>query len=672
MRKKIIAAVTLYFTLFATGPMYSQFVARAAIRGRPLTLAVLWGHTRMAISHATGGAMFAPVTHYYRLDGGSVAYPGFDSNQCDGLADVAMTNPALVNQHCAAKSPMSFVSYNQGWIAGTNPNGINMGDTIANTDGGTFAIGQKLPGGPGIDWTGIIQACGGGGYTPNCILPTLLDGITITGSCASPCHSANGLNLNPTTTWMGVNGAFWMVDVEGTTGVTLRGLRLTSAESCQFAMGPAQCNKGVSNYGQHGINLNYLNNKGPDALTVTDVQVDNMAGQGALGGYFGISASSVSNFSFLFLKANATAGWDWDGGNCGNDACGSVGTVNATSIVVDWSGCNLAVPMDTFRPSDGFPTHGVNNCQGQTNNGYGDGFAVGVCEGTSTTAFTLNIHFGHFRYNVQDGLDPLHEGDCPTTNPSTIIIGNESIGNAGQIYKLGAGNSQTLIGNFGVGNCLIWTEPTVFPMNLNPPGYASNFSRGDMCRANDVLAFVLKNGATYDVESNTIMGYNQVGIDIGCYAGASPVTNCTTGTKIIYRNNLFIAYPLPDSGVFAAGIFFNGIPSIFGNAGSAIDHNGWWNAKNGCPQDPAETAAQCGNPLLVNQVIDTADIHLTALSPERGTGVTSSVTTDFFETLYGNPRSIGAAEFGSAPPPPTPSGNVNLHMRIGGAARVNR
>lgn len=646
--KKIVASVLLYFLLFFTAPTYGEVAVYAAKQhGRPMTLWAFKGHLRMAAYAYTGASMFAPVTHYYRLHGGAITNPDFPTNRCNGTADVDDPGGAGTNINCAADNPMRFIGFFGGWITGAN--GINMGDTIANTDGATFYIGEQLPGGPGTNWTGLIQNCGGGGYTPNCILPSALDGMSFTGSCSAPCHSTNGLNLNPTTTWAGVNGAFWMLDVSNTSDVTVRGLRITSAGSCTLAAITAQCNRGVDNYAQHGLNFNYQNTKGPTRLTILDVQVDNMAGQGVLGAYFNTSISDTTTISYLLLKANAFAGFDWDGGNCANDTCGSVGAVVVTNPVVDWSGCNLAVPMDTF-DSNGFAVHGVTNCATQSNNGYGDGFAVGVCEGTPTVGFTLSVLGGHFRYNLQDGFDPLHEGDCPTTNPSTIVIGNENIGNGGQAYKLGAGNSQTLIANFGDANCRVVVDHTVYPMTHNPAGYDTFINNsGDLCRGNDILALVLKNGATYDVEDNTILGYAGVGVDIACYAGASPSTNCVTGTTIIFRNNLFIAYADPNNGTFAAGIFFNGISSIFGTGSSHIDHNGWFNARNGCPQDAAETNTQCGNPLLVNQSVNTPDIHLTSTSPDRGAGVNSSVTTDYFNQLYlispPTPRSIGAAEF---------------------------
>jgi len=134
--------------------------------------------------------------------------------------------------------------------------------------------------------------------------------------------------------------------------------------------------------------------------------------------------------------------------------------------------------------------------------------------------------------------------------------------------------------------------------------------------------------------------------DVGC---AYAVPGCMTGSnpaKFIFRNNISVGLPDPqNSGRLASGFYF-GTADVFANAGSAIDHNIWYNMDSGCPDNvvPEDKESICVDPKLTNETSINAIVPtLTAGSPAIGAGVPlSNVTADFNGTARPNPPAVGA------------------------------
>ncbi len=194
------------------------------------------------------------------------------------------------------------------------------------------------------------------------------------------------------------------------------------------------------------------------------------------------------------------------------------------------------------------------------------------------------------------------------------------------------------------------------PGTINPLGPLGwNAGLSDFCRASgDQWALQLNNGSTVVLENNTSLGYSATMYDFECASGGT----CTTGTKVIFKNNLSFGYQDARDGQFANGLYFGDNPGPvsdpFDNAGSSIEYNSWYSMRaNTCPQDPNETVGTLCNtsPLLVSQSdINFIDANLTSSSPQRGAGIAiSGITTDFNGNDRPNPPSIGAFDFETNP-----------------------
>jgi uncharacterized repeat protein (TIGR02059 family) len=118
-------------------------------------------------------------------------------------------------------------------------------------------------------------------------------------------------------------------------------------------------------------------------------------------------------------------------------------------------------------------------------------------------------------------------------------------------------------------------------------------------------------------------------------------------TNITVRNNIF------------HGFKYNPVFSDI-KPGRSIDYLSiennifYANGTNAVSHSIAPTHNTTQNNIVANPLyVSTSDFHLQAGSPAIGAGITvSSVTIDYDGNAFNNPRSIGAYEFGSTPPPP--------------------
>lgn len=572
---------------------------------------------------------------------------GGTAAQCDGKTNVPYPGSGS-GLSCQLLHPYWLLTYTGGWAS------LVAGDTVMFTDPPTntthYPMGEQNAG-VGFDWGGTGASGPLGGICPppnqpypagaSCILPPLPDNTTWIGQNVG--GTANGLT-NPTYL-DGINGAFDVFILQGTTGVTLEGFAISQPDNCTLSgVGSGGgCSASANYVAEAGIRFQDGTSQGPRNLTMHYVMVAGLAANGILGSHLNTTGTDIVNTDHVFVWGNGNAGYNADGSGSCNTSCQSVGTWNVSHWDVEGNGCLLLKPFSVAGP---FLANGFNYCFGQSDGGYGDGFVL-ISAGT----FTVNVDHSFFKYNTQDGFDGLHISDALTA-PITNISTSWSEGNAGAAFKFGVGVSvtDTAVNNVGIANCHILGDSAAFPNN--PSGWIV-LDGGDQCRAaGDQWSFQLSNGSTLVLENNSMAGYGTTMLELGCGALA---TSCgANGATVVETNDAHIGYPDPgNAGRLASGWNLEaGVPM------PTLDHNSWYSMDSGCPDSAisGETNFICNNPLWVGQSnVDALNPNLTSLSPLIGAGITiSGITTDYNGTTRPSPPAIGAFEFSGG----TPAGGV--------------
>lgn len=560
-------------------------------------------------------------TWYVRTDGGT-------RQQCTGLADAAYPGSGT-NQPCAFKHPFWLVTANLSssdwkWI-------INGGDTVV-IEPGTYYMGQGAgaprPGQSWVHCVGDIFDC----YMPPPPSGTATQHTRILGrqDYLSPgsCHNAAHTGLVNAPMLAGVDDTYYVLDLEGTNYVDIECLDLTDATQTESPGG------GAVDDARYGIAIQKANtgDQGPANLTLSDISVDGLE-VGMVGQKVNLVTSDVTTMSDIYLRGNDLSGWQGDSGLCNGTPsdCEGTGTLNISYMTVEWNGCDESYPTGSAPGTP--PANGYLNCRDDNGGGYGDGVAF------NATGSSINIDHSVFRWNTQDGLDSLHTSDDPAVHPAEFSLTNSwSEGNQGQAFKLGFDGVATVRNNVAIDNCFRLSEP--FPGN--PAGY--NFKLSDFCRAaGDQWGIAFGDGGNVTMQFNTTVGYGATAYDIGC------AHTCTTNYWFKFEDNITVGETWPgyNAGQLPGGFYEeSGIPTIFTNSGSSVDHNLWFQMKNGCPQAAGETAAVCADPLLTSESsIDNLIVVPTKASPAAGAGVAiGGVTTDFTGATRPALPSIGAFE----------------------------
>jgi hypothetical protein len=441
----------------------------------------------------------AGTTWFVRPDGGTRYSSKAPKGQCDGAADKAYPGHGT-NQHCAfndvrylwtdgtyttTATQASFPSY--GWIG-------NGGDTYI-IRGGPWRVGQNGPNAKdGFGLAGNPYDAG----APAPLSGTPEHHTRILGENYANCSASNKTQL------FGGYGVGAVLNLSAAY-VDVQCLDLTRHSDC-IRMGvpadPSNCRTGfpLDDYATNGI----VTDTHTHDVLLQDLWIHGFTSRGIIGPIGGLVTARR-----VIIAYNGGAGWDFDDGKS-TPMIHAV--LNLDHVTVEWNGCNQM-----------YPGTGAVSCYGQSSGGYGDG--VGTPDHTCITA---HVDHSIFRYNTQDGFDFLHNdsGNC-----SLSIENSTAYGNNGAQFKWGSHDQPVIFNNNTVvGNCRRLSAP----MDHQPTSYNRNL--GDFCRAEDAIAFDMKNGATVTFTNNSIVSYSPTTIDIGCDG-----SNCSSAT-LIFRNNIVLGY----------------------------------------------------------------------------------------------------------------------------------
>lgn len=442
------------------------------------------------------------TTWYVRPDGGTRYSANVTSGQCDGKGDAAYSGTGT-NQHCAFND-FRYLAFDG--TSATSGTWVIAGGDIVHIAAGQYRAGYNGPN--SADHDGLASA-GSPGASAMPPVPS--------GTSANPTQFIGAGSA--LTQIYGGYGAFDVIDLSGSSFVTISGIELTRHSQCTLFGVPAlpsSCSRSypLDDYASNGI---ATNNQTHD-IVLNDMNIHGFASRGIIGPIGGtISATNVR------IAYNTGAGWDFDDGN----STPSVnGLINLTGVTIEWNGCNQA-----------YPGTGASACYSESSGGYGDG--IGTPTGTCISA---NVTGSTFRYNTQDNYDMLHNdtGSC-----RQIVTNSTSYGANGSQFKWGPANSGSSLTNSTiVANC--------FRLSAAFPGQPSSYNANlhDFCRANDAIALGFYNNTSMTLSNNKIITTAPVTLDVAC----SDPTTCA-GSSLTFTNNIVRAYTDP-----AANYGDNGAP----------------------------------------------------------------------------------------------------------------
>ena len=397
------------------------------------------------------------------------------------------------------------------------------------------------------------------------------------------------------------------------------------------------------NFVTNGLIFAYLAGQGPSNLTLKDIYIHGIAGDGTLGSHFNRTASDTFNATNLRIFGNGLAGFDSDGGGCSTN-CESIGTMNFNNLDIEWNGCLQIRP-------------GVYSfCVDQAYGGNGDNLVMIASGGTWNWNHVIS------KYGMQDCFDSLHSGDDPNNLPTINTNYMYSEGCEGAAIKMGGGN-MTLRNSVGISNCEVMLTASNFPNNL--PGWNSYV--GSPCRANDSIIFTISDGHTLTIQNVDNIGQMGVAWDL-----APNANGCNGACVVIFQNNTTVGFRNSASGQNMSAFYYEFPVDPFANPASRLTNNNYFNLRSGCPFNPTyEKNPVCADPLFVAEAdVNHINPHLTSKSPLIGAGVYISATSPDYDgdIRPTTAQSIGFDEFASTPPPVTSANptKINGATRTGG------
>jgi hypothetical protein len=484
------------------------------------------------------------ATWYVRTDGGT-------SVQCTGQTDAAYPGKGTA-QACAFNNPQWAIP--PGFKNdGVKPPLLQAGDTLQ-IAAGVYPVGYGTPG---------ATACQAN-YAYNCIYDPewnrpLPSGITIMGDCSNP------------TTLYGTGHQYDILNLTGSSGVTVKCLELTDHSTCidgTFAGIPSCGNSATDTSVQDGIDI-----RGAANVTLANLNIHGLAHNGILAG----ALTGTTTVTDVTIRANAESGWNGDlGGTKGSSS--NSGTLNFTGDVIARNGCTEAYPATT-----------IVGCRGADQGGYGDGL------GTALTGGNWTFKNSTFAYNTSDGLDLLY-----ADGTGTVMVDHVTAAyNASQQVKV-SGNA-TIQNSVIIGQC--------DSAKLSGAGLttlcraAGNAVEMDFTAANQAQTFAF----------NTVTGDGDCLIDNGP-GSANPNYVPGSSNAITISNSILlgqVSYLPKNSGGTTCAFYSDGTPAV------TWTNSIVWNTRN---TDFTTPGMINKDPLLQDESLPTFNPTPLPGSPAIGTG----------------------------------------------------
>lgn len=548
------------------------------------------------------------ATRYVRTADGGTGYDASanPTGQCNGTANVAYPGSGT-NQNCAWKNAQWALSLN----SSSYPQKISGGDTLIITGDnyvGYLADGSVFQGtSSSYPWDSYFKP-----------VPSGTDSSHKTKIYGANYASCSG--RSDTTKLIGKERVQMVLNLEGSDNVELKCLTITDGLDCgEFHGNPARaCQRDTYPYGNWGkIGISAVDSEN---VNLNYVYVEGMA-------YVGVYAGRLQDWVWDMgdISGNPSAGWDNDRGDPDNWANGGTMTFKGSpteKFKIQWNGCNNQDPTS--------PPALSGSCYGQSQSGYGDGFAASDITGALSGADYVFDHVD-FSNNVSDGLDLLYKRSKNVTITKSVFAHNA--GNQIKIKGKGTINDTKALGDcdFFLGKSYTYTGGAGF----------------DHCRAagNTISWAVYAAGDYLDIFDSTITGD---GDSLIISAG----TACNGTERLKVKNSIMVGdtqfgggdttddyYASGDSngnGDGPCGANTGGLPIDWSSSGSG-------NIIYATKSNDTGAGISNSNPLLTDKY---TDVSIAAGSPARGLRNTSfGGTIDF--NGYTRTTAIGALEYGS-------------------------
>lgn len=477
------------------------------------------------------------TTYYVRPDGGPAP-------TCNGTTNA----PASAAPACAFNNPQWVIP--PGFSTdGAKPTLLKAGDVLY-IAAGAYPVGYGTPGATVCQPQYAYNCI----YNPNWNVP-LPANVTITGDCSA------------TTTLYGTGHQYNLLNLTGTSGITVKCLELTDHSTCidgTFTGIPSCSNSAKDTSAQDGIDI-----RGAANVTLASLNIHGLPDNGILAGEL-TGTTTVTNVT---IRANAESGWDGDLGGNGTNSKNS-GTLNFTGVLIAWNGCTEAYPATT-----------IVGCRGADQGGYGDGL------GTALTGGNWTFKDSTFSHNTSDGLDLLYADGTGTVMVDHVT----AMYNASQQVKVS--------GNASVTNSIV----------IGACDELAQYGLTNNCRAsgNAVELDFTASGQSQTFDHNTVTGNGDCLIDNGP-GSANPNYVPDSSNKIAITNSILLgqlSYLPKNSGGYTCAFYSNGTPAV------TYSNTFVWNTRNTDFTTPGMVHA---DPLLQNEALPTFNPALLPNSPAAG------------------------------------------------------
>lgn len=414
---------------------------------------------------------------------------GSNGTNCTGLADAAYDGSGT-GEACALNSLH--------WVFPGPSNNTSRKASTSDTvivKSGSYRIGCQNAANCDDSNLNVVRNCSPS-FPYDCILGDIPDNVTLIG-----CSTTGCLTSSDRPELWGAGRVKQVLSAKNSTGVTIKDFEVTDHASCGFGHSTLSCGGADSSELSAAVGIR-INNA--TDLTITNVNMHGFRSAGLKGG--GVNGMTVTGSN---INYNSFVGYDGD--SCsGSGTCGNTGTISFIDTTIDFNGC--------VEDNPGNGTIKDKGCYSQDQTGYGDGVGMGNTAGQWVFTDSSVSH------NVSDGLDLLYANRGTYSGATVTILRSKFEGNAGNQVKIP--NATTIEDSFIIGNCGYFDTQTFTCDNAT---CGSGFNN---CRAfGTPLILSFKDDTVPKFYSNTLTSNGDLGISAG--------GNCTSGTNILVKNNIF-------------------------------------------------------------------------------------------------------------------------------------